>query len=114
VDGKAVESTLGPVDVKSTIVISSLIVGTRTLIAYHTGAPYDALVHLKKLRWYAQLGIPEYWLVGPTARTLERLVMREGAYVIATSVADDEIFSPETFEGLSILLAELWASSRTP
>jgi Uma2 family endonuclease len=69
---------------------------------------------VKKLRWYAQLGIPEYWLVDPTARTLERLVMREGAYVIATSVADDETFSPETFEGLSIPLAELWASSRTP
>jgi Uma2 family endonuclease len=65
---------------------------------------------VKKLRWYAQLGIPEYRLIDPTARTLERLVMREGAYVIATSVTDDETFSPESFDGLSIPLTELWAS----
>ena len=30
-----------------------------------------------KLRWYAQLGVPEYWLVDPDARTLERLDMGE-------------------------------------
>jgi hypothetical protein len=38
--------------------------------------------------------------------------MREGAYVIATSVTDDETFSPESFEELSIPLTELWASPR--
>ncbi len=60
-----------------------------------------------KLRWYAQLGIPEYWLVDGTARTLERLVLR-GAYVIAASLAEDETFRPESFEGLEIPLAKLW------
>jgi Uma2 family endonuclease len=61
-----------------------------------------------KLHWYAQLGVPEYWLVDPEARTLEQLVLREGAYVIAASLAEDETFRPSTFEGLEILLGKLW------
>ena len=61
-----------------------------------------------KLRWYAQLGVPEYWLVDPETQTLERLVLREGVYVIATALADGEVFRPESFEGLELPLAKLW------
>jgi Uma2 family endonuclease len=63
---------------------------------------------VKKLNWYAQLGVPEYWVVDPEARTLERLVLREGAYVIATSLEEGDAFRPESFAGLEIPLAKLW------
>jgi Uma2 family endonuclease len=63
---------------------------------------------VKKLRWYARLGIPEYWLIDPADRTLERLVLREGMYAIAESLADDETFRPPSFEGLEIPLSKLW------
>ena len=66
---------------------------------------YDRVI---KHRWYAQLGIPEYWLVDGAARTLECLVLREGRYVISASLTEDETFRPESFEGLEILLAKLW------
>ena len=62
-----------------------------------------------KLRWYAQLGVPEYWLVDGAAKTLERLVLREGTYAIAASLAEDETFRPESFDGLEIPLSKLWA-----
>jgi Uma2 family endonuclease len=61
-----------------------------------------------KLRGYAQLGVPEYWLVDGSARTLERLVLREGTYAIAMSLAEDETFRPDSFDGLEIPLSELW------
>jgi Uma2 family endonuclease len=64
---------------------------------------------VKKLNWYAQLGVPEYWLVDPEAGTLERLVLREGAYVIAVSLEGEDVFRPESFEGMEISLAKLWA-----
>ena len=61
-----------------------------------------------KLRWYAQLGIPEYWLIDGSATTLERLVLHDGNYVIADSLAEDETFRPDSFEGLEIPLPKLW------
>jgi Uma2 family endonuclease len=64
---------------------------------------------VKKLRWYAELGVPEYWLVDPLARTLECLLLREGVYAITASHADDETFRSEGFDGLEIPLARLWA-----
>jgi Uma2 family endonuclease len=65
---------------------------------------------VKKLNWYAQLGIPEYWIIDAEAKTLERLVLRssDGVFVIATSLEGEDVFRPESFDGLAIPLAKLW------
>lgn len=67
---------------------------------------YDRVI---KLGWYASIEVPEYWIVDPTSRTLERLVLHDGHYVIAQALADQAEFQPPTFDGLSIPLAMLWA-----
>ena len=64
---------------------------------------------IAKLHEYVELCVPEYWIVDPRHRTLERLVLWRGQYAIADALSDDDVFRPPTFEGLEIPLEDLWA-----
>lgn len=67
---------------------------------------------VRKLYDYASIGIPEYWLIDPEARTLERLVLREGSYSIVEALEGAAVFRPEGFEGLEIDLGQLWEEAK--
>lgn len=71
---------------------------------------------VRKLQWYASLGVPEYWIVDPRERTLDRLVLRprERAYDVRETAEGDAIFRPRGLRGLSIPLAELWRALPGP
>ena len=58
---------------------------------------------------YAEARIPEYWIVDPTTRTLERyLLASSGALELADHLEGDARFAPDTFPGLEIELVQLW------
>ena len=68
----------------------------------------DRYDRVKKLNWYAGIGVPEYWIVDPIAFTLQQFVLKDGHYVVMASLAENAIFRPETSPGLEIPLAEVW------
>ena len=59
---------------------------------------------------YAAIGVPEYWLIDPKDRTLERQVLLDGAYLVVEAIEGNVIFQPESFEGLEIDLGRLWGA----
>lgn len=63
---------------------------------------------VRKVDWYASIGVPEYWLVDVDDRSIQRLVLRGKHYLIAQSAVEDEVFRPESMAGLEIPLAKLW------
>lgn len=63
---------------------------------------------LLKLQGYADIGVPEYWLVDADALTIERLVLTEGAYRFVGGAGGDETFAPESFPGLVVELRRLF------
>jgi len=71
-----------------------------------TSGRYD---RIEKLHGYAEIGVPEYWIVDPERQTLERFVLDAcGAYERADVSTGDSTFEPPSFRGLVIDLAELW------
>lgn len=64
---------------------------------------------VRKVDWYARLGVPEYWIVDVDARSVERLVLDGATYRIQQHQAGDGAFRPASMRGLAIPLKGLWA-----
>jgi Uma2 family endonuclease len=61
-----------------------------------------------KRRWYAEFGVPNYWILNGFSRSLKCLVLDGKDYrVDAEGRGADEI-RPSLFPGLTIPLAQLW------
>jgi Uma2 family endonuclease len=61
-----------------------------------------------KRKWYAEFGVPHYWLLNAYERTLDCLVLQGGVYEVAQTVRDDAQVRPPPFPGLVIPLAHVW------
>lgn len=66
---------------------------------------YDRVV---KLGYYERIRVPEYWIVDPEAKTIERLVLRKSGYVIEQTASGRQVFRPSSFDDLEIPLSKLW------
>ena len=57
---------------------------------------------------YAAAGVAHLWLVDPEARTLEAFALRDGAWVLAGTLKDDDEVRLVPFEAVGFPLAALW------
>lgn len=61
-----------------------------------------------KKEGYAAAGVPEYWIVDPIHRTVERLVLGEAGYETAAQLGPGETLGSPAFPGLAIPLDEVF------
>jgi Uma2 family endonuclease len=65
-----------------------------------------------KRRWYAEFGVPNYWLLDPYHRTLECLILDRGSdppgYTVQARGERDEEVRPAMFPGLGVPLRTIW------
>jgi Uma2 family endonuclease len=94
--GKARSLTFGRILVRPTLVIESLSLG------------HESHDRETKRTWYADAGIPNYWLLDARARSLECLVLDRDSYRTDQSGRIDAELRPSAFPGLVIPLGTLW------
>ena len=63
-----------------------------------------------KRAWYAEFGVPYFWLLDPYDRSLEGLALRDGEYhIVGRAEGDAEITLPP-FDGLTIPLKRVFGT----
>jgi Uma2 family endonuclease len=62
----------------------------------------------RKLRIYAEAGVPHLWFVNPVERTLEVMRLRDGVWTILAVHEDADVVRAEPFEAVELELSALW------
>lgn len=70
-----------------------------------SNARYD---RVKKLPFYARVGVPWAWLIDSRDRTIEVRELVQGAWVVRRSVGDESSVRLPPFEEVELPIARLW------
>ena len=63
---------------------------------------------IRNRQWYAEAGIPEYWILDPVNDTLTVLELAGGQYLERATLGRSDILTTPTIPGLSVPLLELF------
>lgn len=80
-----------------------------TLVIESISAGHEAHDRETKRRWYAEAGIPNYWLLDAMERSLECLILGGADYRTDQSGRNSDELRPAMFPGLIIRLDQIWA-----
>lgn len=79
-----------------------------TLVIESVSPGHEAHDRQTKRRWYAEFGVPNYWLLDAFERTLECLVLDGRSYRADAAGRGNEVLRPVAFPDLCIPLQPLW------
>ena len=79
-----------------------------TLVIESVSPGHEAHDRRTKRKWYAEFGVPNYWIFDPFARSLDVLVLRGRAYEVEAAGAADDHVRPTQFPRLVLPLGEVW------
>lgn len=80
-----------------------------TLVIESVSTDHEFHDRTTKRRWYAEFGIPNYWILDAFNRSLQCLILEAGGYRDDVAGRNDQELRPALFSGLIIPLKELWA-----
>lgn len=80
-----------------------------TLVIESVSPGHEAHDRRTKRTWYAEFGVPNYWVFDPFARSLECLVLDARAYRVDQVAGGADEVRPSLFPGLALSLAEVWS-----
>ena len=79
-----------------------------TLVIESVSPGHESHDERTKRKWYAEFGVPNYWMLNVYDRTLRCLVLETGAYVDDVAGRDADELRPSAFPGLVIPLTKVW------
>jgi Uma2 family endonuclease len=79
-----------------------------TLVIENISRGHEDEDRVLKRRFYAEAGIPNYWILDAYQRSLECLALRRGAYALDQIGRGKGKVTPKCFPGLSIDLGAVW------
>lgn len=80
-----------------------------SLVIESTSRGHEEHDRTVKRQWYAELGVPNYWIVDAFARRLECLRLARGTgYEVDVEGQGDQTIAPRAFAGFTMDLAKVW------
>jgi Uma2 family endonuclease len=61
-----------------------------------------------KKRWYAEFGVPNYWVLDAFKKSLQCMVLDGRSYRTEATAGDDQTVQPGLFPGLMLSLTQVW------
>ncbi len=79
-----------------------------TLIIESVSPDHERHDRVTKRRWYAEFGVPNYWIIDAYRKSLDCLHLVGGVYAVDAAGRDGDVLQPKSFSGISITLQRLW------
>ena len=83
-----------------------------TLIIESVSPGHEQHDRKTKRIWYAEFGVPNYWILDYFGRSLECLLLTGGSYQLDVAGRENDLVQPSAFQPLSLPLAALWQMKR--